>query len=237
MCGWTRSALYPEDKGRLVTAFLESFFGRYVEYDFTADLEEKLDRSRPASSTGRTCCAISGATSRRGRRHQGSAHHRSARRAQRSARRRTSSRDQGDGGDPRACPSCGTGRCRLKLGKFGAFIGCSNYPDCRYTRQLADTGDKAAALGRRQSLGADPETGLESRSATAASGLMSSSASRTAREAEALLAPQGHASPTSVDLERALEAAGAAPRGRACIPETGKPITAGLRPLRALRPA
>src|SRR4029078_4948527 len=62
-------------------------------------------------------------------------------------------------GHPRACPSCSIGRLSLKVGKYGAFIGCSNYPDCRFTRQLADTGDKAPAEPRL--LGADPESRLE----------------------------------------------------------------------------
>ena len=72
-----------------------------------------------------------------------------------------------DGGDPRACPSCGTGQLSLKLGKFGAFIGCSNYPECRYTRQLVapGQGDGEADGERRQPgvrvLGKDPETGLD----------------------------------------------------------------------------
>ena len=39
-----KKRLSPEDKGRIVTAFLESFFRRYVEFDFTAALEEQLDR-------------------------------------------------------------------------------------------------------------------------------------------------------------------------------------------------
>ena len=70
-----KKRLVPEDKGRLVTAFLESFFARYVEYDFTAELEEKLDRVRTARSTGNRCCAISGSDfSAARRRHQGSAH-------------------------------------------------------------------------------------------------------------------------------------------------------------------
>jgi DNA topoisomerase IA len=58
-----RNRFVPEDKGRIVTAFLTSFFKRYVEYDFTADLEEKLDESRPANSRGSNCCAISGRAS------------------------------------------------------------------------------------------------------------------------------------------------------------------------------
>jgi DNA topoisomerase-1 len=62
-----------------------------------------------------------------------------------------------DGGDPRQCPTCGTGRLNLKAGKFGAFVGCSNYPDCRYTRPLAADGD----AGGDRILGKDPESGLE----------------------------------------------------------------------------
>ena len=59
-----RKRLVPEDKGRIVTAYLEDFFKRYVEFDFTAELEEKLDRISAESFRGRTCCVISGATSR-----------------------------------------------------------------------------------------------------------------------------------------------------------------------------
>ena len=54
---------------------------------------------------------------------------------------RTSSRTKADGGDPRACPTCGDGQLSLKLGKFGAFVGCSNYPECRFTRTLRSQAD------------------------------------------------------------------------------------------------
>jgi DNA topoisomerase-1 len=73
-----------------------------------------------------------------------------------------------DGSNPRACPTCGTGNLSLKLGKFGAFVGCSNYPECRYTRQLAASGasgegEGSSAEGMQNGvkvLGEDPETGL-----------------------------------------------------------------------------
>ena len=76
--------------------------------------------------------------------------------------------DKGDGSNPRACPSCGNGQLSLKLGKFGAFIGCSNYPECKYTRQLAagaanGDGDGVSEDGGTPGprvLGEDPETGL-----------------------------------------------------------------------------
>src|SRR6201999_4430463 len=71
-----------------------------------------------------------------------------------------------DGGDPRLCQTCGTGRLSLKTGKFGAFVGCSNYPECRYTRQLsvpANGADATAGVGGDgvKVLGPDPETGMD----------------------------------------------------------------------------
>src|SRR3546814_18576141 len=66
--------------------------------------------------------------------------------------------DKGDGSDPRKCPSCEDGRLSLKVGKFGAFVGCSNYPDCRFTRQLTAGADGEAAAGDRV-LGVDPDSG------------------------------------------------------------------------------
>ena len=61
--------------------------------------------------------------------------------------------DKGDGSNPRTCPTCGTGQLSLKLGKFGAFIGCSNYPECKYTRQLAATGVEGDGEGSSENGG------------------------------------------------------------------------------------
>ncbi|HWI28703.1 MAG TPA: type I DNA topoisomerase [Stellaceae bacterium] len=153
----------PEDRGRVVTAFLESFFERYVEYNFTADLENKLDeisdgrvawqkvledfwRDFSIAVTGTKDLSISQVID-------------------------TLDEELGphffpplpDGRDPRVCPGCGAGRLSLKLGKFGAFIGCSSYPECRYTRPLAveNGGENGAAepVGPRE-LGIDSATGL-----------------------------------------------------------------------------
>ena len=64
LCALDKKRLVPEDKGRVLTAFLESFFARYVEYDFTADLEEQLDQHlQQRDRLAATCCATSGATS------------------------------------------------------------------------------------------------------------------------------------------------------------------------------
>src|SRR5689334_1876979 len=131
-----RQRFIPEDKGRLVTTFLNSFFHRYVAYDFTADLEEKLDEVSDgkldwkqllrdfwkdfSAAVGETKdLKISQVIDELD--HVLSPH----------------IFPQGeDGVDPRKCPACENGRLNLKLGRFGAFVGCSNYPECKFTRQL-----------------------------------------------------------------------------------------------------
>ena len=158
-----KKRLVPEDKGRLVVAFLESFFTRYVEYDFTADLEEKLDLVSNNEIDWKTVlrdfwkdfsAAVDGTKELR------------------TTQVLDSLNDllgphifpaKADGGDPRGCPSCENGKLSLKLGKYGAFIGCSNYPECRYTRTLSPpTGDAAEnARPGVKVLGQDPESGAE----------------------------------------------------------------------------
>jgi DNA topoisomerase-1 len=153
-----KNRLIPEDKGRLVTAFLESYFRRYVEYDFTAALEEELDevsggRADWKALLRRFWDAFSAAVGE-------------------TAELRISEvidridealgphlfPDSGDGGDPRRCASCATGRLGLKTGKFGAFIGCSNYPECKFTRPLGgDQDGPADAAGDGRLLGHDPD--------------------------------------------------------------------------------
>ena len=156
-----KKQLVPEDKGRLVTGFLESFFKRYVEYDFTADLEEKLDLisddkleyKQVLRDFWKEFTAAIAET-----------------KELRVAEVLDTLNEllgphifpaKEDGSDPRSCPACKEGRVSLKVGKFGAFVGCSNYPECRFTRQFSDTnntGDGASPDGRL--LGVDPETGL-----------------------------------------------------------------------------
>src|SRR5690606_22976592 len=128
-------------KGRLVTAFLESFFDRYVEYDFTADLEEQLDQISAGKLSWKDVLR--------------DFWKQFSNQVDQTRELRVTDvlealnellgpaifPPRADGGDPRACPSCGDGRLSLKLGKYGAFIGCSNYPDCRFTRQLAAPGE------------------------------------------------------------------------------------------------
>ncbi len=154
-----KNRLFPEDKGRLVTAFLANFFNRYVEYDFTADLEAELDDVSAGERDYKDVLArfwrdFSAAVAETADLRIGEvlekiddflAPHLYPPRA--------------DGADPRACPTCGTGRLHLKTARSGgAFIGCGNYPECRYTRPIAGDAESVASDGRI--LGLD-ENGVE----------------------------------------------------------------------------
>ncbi|MGP0061288.1 MAG: type I DNA topoisomerase [Beijerinckiaceae bacterium] len=158
-----KKRLVPEDKGRLVVAFLESFFTRYVGYDFTADLEEQLDRVSNHEIDWKQVLRAFWADF-------------SNALAGTKDLRTTQVLDslneilgphifpaKADGSNPRACPVCGNGQISLKLGKFGAFIGCSNYPECKFTRTLSNTGEQGTIEGGDRPgikvLGVDPATG------------------------------------------------------------------------------
>lgn len=148
----------PEDRGRLVTAFLERYFPRYVQYDFTAKVEEDLDEISGGRVNWKDVLrdfwmAFSAAVGE-------------------TKELKISDvidaldaelgphffPERGDGRDPRQCPTCSDGRLSIKLGKFGAFVGCSRYPDCRFTRQLAvESGDGPAdGFEGTRTLGVDP---------------------------------------------------------------------------------
>jgi len=155
-----KKRLIPEDKGRVVTAFLESFFKRYVEYDFTANLEEQLDQisagdvdyKQVLRDFWRDFTAALGEV-------------KDLRITQvidalNDLLAPHIFPDKGDGTDPRKCPNCETGELSLKLGRFGSFIGCTNYPECNYTRQLSMGGDGGDAVPPDGIiLGQDPESG------------------------------------------------------------------------------
>ncbi len=129
-----------------------------------------------------------------------------------------------DGSPPRKCPSCEAGELSLKLGRFGAFVGCSNYPECRYTRQLGQTAEQAGA-GQPTELGSDPETGEP---VTLRNGRFGPYVQRgDGKEAKRSGIPKG-TDPSSVDFEAALKLL-ALPREVGKHPETGEPITAQFR--------
>ena len=223
-----KKRLYPEDKGRLVTAFLESFFRRYVEYDFTADLEEKLDLISAGKLEWKDVLRDFWREFIAAVNDIGDLRIAQVLEALNELLGPHIFPEPQDGGDPRACPSCTNGRLSLKVGKFGAFIGCSNYPECRYTRQLADTnGEKASLSGEAKVLGADLETGLEITLRIGRFGpYVQLGEGDGGEKPKRASIPKG-TDPEHIDLERAL-ALLALPREVGLHPETGKPIVAGF---------
>jgi DNA topoisomerase-1 len=155
-----KNRFFAEESGRLVTAFLERFFERYVGYDYTAGLEEELD---DVSGGRAQWQAVLDAFWRDFK-------PRTAEVMEQKPSEVTAALDQflapylfperADGADPRLCPNCGEGQLALRGGKFGAFIACSNYPECKYTRRFAQGGEAGEDTGP-EALGKDPETGLE----------------------------------------------------------------------------
>jgi DNA topoisomerase-1 len=240
-----KKRLIPEDRGRIVTAFLTNFFDRYVEYGFTADLEEKLDDisggraqwkdvlrdfwmdfsrlHQPANDQDDKMPsmddAISFLDSGIGKRsvvidvlNDALAPHFFP--------------PANDGRDTRICPACKTGQLGIKLAKNGAFIGCSNYPECRYTRPLAvANGEESEQVGPLE-LGIDPKSGKKV------------SLRKGPYGHYVQLDEEGDAKPKRVSLPRGvppdqmtLELASgllALPRVVGDHPETKKPILAGI---------
>jgi DNA topoisomerase-1 len=221
-----KKRLHGEDKGRVVVAFLENFFARYVEYDFTAGLEEQLDRISNNEISWQEVLkdfwrgfigavndikdlrvaevldALDGMLG---------PHIYPAR---------------SDGGDVRQCPSCGTGRLNLKAGKFGAFVGCTNYPECRYTRPLA--ADSEASADRV--LGQDPDTGRDVIVKAGRFGPYIQLGDQKDYEEGEKPRRAGipkNISPADIELDLALKLL-SLPREIGLHPETGQPITAGL---------
>ncbi|WP_343116013.1 type I DNA topoisomerase [Ostreiculturibacter nitratireducens] len=225
-----KGRLIAEDKGRLVTAFLTNFFPRYVQYDFTADLEEELDDISAGKRDYKEVLA-------RFWRDFTAA-------LKESADLRISEviekideflaphlyPPRPDGNDPRACPVCGSGRLNLKTARSGgAFIGCSNYPECRYTRPLsAPGGDEGAALTADGKLLGHDENGQPITLRTGRFGPYVQRGEATEAEPKPPRAslPKGW-SPDSIDLERALMLLNL-PRQIGPHPSDGEPVEAGI---------
>ena len=222
----------PEDRGRLVTAFLSSFFERYVEYGFTAELEERLDDISGGRRDWKQVLrdfweafshAVDGTKDLRVR---------EVLDALDELLGPHFFPDRPDGSNPRKCPACDDGRLGLKLGKFGAFIGCSNYPECKHTQALAVPGEgddgAEAAVEFPRLLGNDPDTGLPVtvRKGPYGAYVQLGEAEEGGPKPKRASLPKGM-SPATIDLETALGLL-TLPRDVGEHPETGDMITAGL---------
>jgi len=224
-----KKRMIPEDKGRLVTAFLESFFARYVGYDFTANLEELLDNVSAGKADWKTVLRDFWTDFK-------------AQVDEIKDVRVTAVLDalnevlgphifpeKEDGTPPRKCPSCEDGQMSLKIGRFGAFIGCENYPDCRYTRQLNNGGDGAAGAVPPEGifLGDHPETGEPvSRHAGRFGPYVQLGVVQEDQKPPRSSLPKG-LDPETVDLALAVKLL-SLPRLVGAHPETKKDIVAGL---------
>lgn len=222
-----KNRFFPEDKGRLVTAFLEQFFAKWVEYDFTAALETQLDEVSAGDLDWKTLL----------RRFWQDFHAAT----QAAGELRTTAildhlnealgphifPDKSDGSDPRECPLCHQGQLSLKTSRFGAFIGCSRYPECKYTRPVAspDAADGGAESGDRE-LGVDPATGQPVHLKIGRFGPYVETTPPDADKPKRSSLPKGW-SPASIDLEKALRLL-SLPRDVGPHPEDGKMITASL---------
>lgn len=129
----------PEDRGRIVTVFLENFFKKYVEYDFTAQMEEFLDDVSAGAMQWKKLLAGFWAKFIKNIDEVKPLQLTEVINKVDEALSAHLFPPREDGSDPRICPKCGKGRLSIKFGKFGAFLGCSNYPECSYTKPLTDT--------------------------------------------------------------------------------------------------
>ena len=209
-----KARFVPEESGRLVTAFLERFFEKYVSYDYTAELEEELDDvsggrlqwQKLLDEFWRDFSPKAGEV------------------MDQKPSEITAAIDEflapwlypprPDGSDPRLCPQCGDGRLSLRGGRFGAFIACSNYPECKFAQRFGQAGQEAASAEGPRELG----NGIELKTGRFGPYLE--------REGKRASIPKDvPIESLTADLAEKLLSL---PREVGPHPETGKPITASI---------
>ena len=217
-----KNRLFPEDKGRIVTIFLLNFFKRYVEFDFTAGLENQLDSVSAGKGNykellGQFWDDFSEAIS------------------ETSELRITEVLDvlddalapqlypaKEDGSDPRRCPKCGNGQLHLKSSRTGGFVGCGNYPECNFTRPISGEPDETA----ERLLGEDNGDKIFLKNGRYGPYIQRGEASEENKKPPRASLPKGW-SPSDIELEKALKLL-SLPREIGPHPEDGQIIEAGI---------
>jgi DNA topoisomerase-1 len=217
-----KNRFFAEESGRLLTAFLERFFDRYVAYDFTAGMEDQLDEVSDGKAQWKAVLEAFWKDFKP----------KSDEVMEQKPSEITAALDifladylfppRDDGSDPRVCPKCGEGRLSLRGGRFGAFVACSNYPECKFTRKFAQPGGNGAEGGDDDELGKHPESG-------------ESITRRTGRFGPYIQLGEGKEAKRSsipkdileLDLDWAIRLL-SLPRTIGSHPESGEPITASI---------